>query len=1041
MKHFLKPQGRAGCPQPAGVQRDANTSPQSAGRGFARANRHSSSAKPVHLLFAAWIALAVLGGAALQGADSPPIVVTSPNDSGDGTLRKAILDSMPGGTIVFHPSLNGGIIGLTTAELRIDKDLTINGPGAANLAVSGHPPGAPYNPHPYRVFNILPEVTVNISNLTIERGAIIGENGRWYPGGYVFPAADAQGGGILNQGTLNLTNCVIRYNNAFGCYGLEDSAEHPIPGGDGGAASGGGIANLGTLNLTACILSNNVAWGGGGGTSWHGGYDGGDGGAGTGGHIANEGTLTLLKCTLAKGWARAGGGAVSWGGSGFRGGNGGAGRGGANTNNGLLVLINCTLNDNKATGGIGGGVGEHPDLGIGGHGGAGVGGAIASHSLVLMTNCTLSSNSATGGWGGSVDSSAPMVGQGGDGGDAAGGGIFEGVVYSIACTFATNSCAGGGGGWGRAGGIEGAGGSASGGNFFTSPDVPGVSCICAGTLFTGGSAIGGAGSSTGTSTGPDVAGHVGSAQNNFVGKADGSVGWYYPDQAGTIANPLDPKLGPLQDNGGLTLTMALLPTSPALDAVIHDGGGDFVGLVTDQRGGLRQVGAHMDVGAYEAGSYPVLNTLDSGPGSLRKAIASAQGTERIVFGPDAVGTIQLTSGEIVIQSSVTIIGPAGGLIVSGNYRSRVFSIPDPFFIVYLENLTICNGRVTGNPGTEAHPDGYDAIGGGVLNRGTLRLANCTLWNNSAIGGDGADGWPIAGYGGNASGGALANLGTLNLIQCTFATNSATGGDGGNGVLGVGGNGGAGGGGGLFNQGTLSLNSCTLNGNSAVGGNGGSGLTTGSAGLASGGGLYQDGGSAAVHNTIIANGSATGGFSIGPDVAGSVSSQYYNLVSRTNGSSGWYTGSFGTDKMGNILTPRNPLLGRLQNNGGPTRTMALLPGSPAIDAGTTNGTPVADQRGFSRPWDFPSYPNTFFGGGADIGALEMQSLPLDIGLHAHDGIAIIHIAVEPAGPLTSPFRISKNGTSYSIVLTDPTSSDASKFRIQTASGVKAWAKMP
>ena len=56
---------------------------------------------------------------------------------------------------------------------------------------------------------------------------------------------------------------------------------------------------------------------------------------------------------------------------------------------------------------------------------------------------------------------------------------------------------------------------------------------------------------------------------------------------------------------------------------------------------------------------------------------------------------------------------------------------------------------------------------------------------------------------------------------------------------------------------------------------------------------------------------------------------------------------------------NPLLGPLANNGGPTATCALLPGSPAIDAITDNSYPAADQRGFSRP----------FGSAGDIGAVE------------------------------------------------------------------------
>jgi hypothetical protein len=67
---------------------------------------------------------------------------------------------------------------------------------------------------------------------------------------------------------------------------------------------------------------------------------------------------------------------------------------------------------------------------------------------------------------------------------------------------------------------------------------------------------------------------------------------------------------------------------------------------------------------------------------------------------------------------------------------------------------------------------------------------------------------------------------------------------------------------------------------------------------------------------------------------------------------------------------DPLLGPLQDNGGPTQTMALMPGSPAIDAGNSSG-PSTDQRGDPRPVDFTGIPNAAGGDGADIGAFEVQ----------------------------------------------------------------------
>ena len=67
--------------------------------------------------------------------------------------------------------------------------------------------------------------------------------------------------------------------------------------------------------------------------------------------------------------------------------------------------------------------------------------------------------------------------------------------------------------------------------------------------------------------------------------------------------------------------------------------------------------------------------------------------------------------------------------------------------------------------------------------------------------------------------------------------------------------------------------------------------------------------------------------------------------------------------------------------------------------------------------------------------------LDIGLRVHDGTGIVKIAVEAAGTPGSPVRITRNGINYGIVLTETNLPDASKIRIQTSSGVKAWKKLP
>ena len=199
-------------------------------------------------------------------AQAAPLVVTTTADSGTGSLRQAISDSPAGGSIEFNipmsdagynASTNLFTITLTTGELLIGSDLTINGPATAKIAIGVG------SSNFGRVFNIVAG-NVGISNLTVENGYLIGG-----------PGANGDGGGILNYGTLTLSNCTI-YNNVT--YGGDSTT-----GDKGGDGRGGGIFNSGTLSLINCTLNGNFANGGGGDP----------GGDGVGGGIANEGTLTL----------------------------------------------------------------------------------------------------------------------------------------------------------------------------------------------------------------------------------------------------------------------------------------------------------------------------------------------------------------------------------------------------------------------------------------------------------------------------------------------------------------------------------------------------------------------------------------------------------------------------------------------------------------------------------------------------------------------------------------------------------------------------
>jgi hypothetical protein len=164
---------------------------------------------------------------------------------------------------------------------------------------------------------------------------------------------------------------------------------------------------------------------------------------------------------------------------------------------------------------------------------------------------------------------------------------------------------------------------------------------------------------------------------------------------------------------------------------------------------------------------------------------------------------------------------------------------------------------------------------------------------------------------------------------------------------------------MYNTGTLTLGSCTVSANSAIAGGGGFGVDgNGQVGSAQGGGILQSNtGGNSLRNDLIAGNTATNS---GPDLVGAFTSQGFNLVGKSDGSSG-FTNGINHDLVGTVAAPLNPRLGALQDNGGPTATVALLSGSPAINAGTASGAPVKDQRGLAR------------NGPPDIGAFEFAGL--------------------------------------------------------------------
>jgi hypothetical protein len=114
-----------------------------------------------------------------------------------------------------------------------------------------------------------------------------------------------------------------------------------------------------------------------------------------------------------------------------------------------------------------------------------------------------------------------------------------------------------------------------------------------------------------------------------------------------------------------------------------------------------------------------------------------------------------------------------------------------------------------------------------------------------------------------------------------------------------------------------------------------------------------GGTTSLINTIVASNSAP----TAPDCFGSPTSLGNNLIGNNSGCS--YSSGNG-DRVGTFSSPKDPLLGALQDNGGPTLTHEILTGSEAIDTGNDSAAPATDQRGTSRPQ----------GSASDIGAFEL-----------------------------------------------------------------------
>jgi hypothetical protein len=491
-------------------------------------------------------------------------------DTGDGAanaancpgsgcrLRDALAKVIDGDMIEFLVTTPATIT-LTNGQLEVGKSITISGPGADQLSVNGNAASS--------VFQIDSGKTVTISGLTITNGSAFSAGGIYNdhatltvtnstlsgnlaPG---FRFLGGFGGGIYNDGSsgsaaLTVNNSTLSGNSATtlggGIFNDGSSSGNAtltvtnstLSGNSASSGDGGGIYNYGfdgnvTLTVTNSTLSGNSATNGDGGGIYNDGDSDG---------TPSNATLTVTDSTLSGNSASSGdgGGIYNYG---FDG-------------NVTLTVTNSTLSGNSAGGDGGGGIYNDGESD----------GAPSSATLTI-TNSTLSANSASNGGGGGIlndggfGSATLTVSNSTLSGNSAsvGGGIDNyGELGSAPLTVFNSTLSGNSSSNHVGGGILNDSGRAGGNATLTIGDT-----ILNAAASGGANIVGGSG--TVTSNGYNLSSDDGGGFLTVTG-----------DQINT-----DPKLGPLQDNGGPTFTHALLTGSPAIDQ-----GYNFSDSTTDQRG-------------------------------------------------------------------------------------------------------------------------------------------------------------------------------------------------------------------------------------------------------------------------------------------------------------------------------------------------------------------------------------------------------------------------------------------------------------------------
>jgi hypothetical protein len=437
------------------------------------------------------------------------------------------------------------------------------------------------------------------------------------------------------------------------------------------------------------------------------------------------------------------------------------------------------------------------------------------------------------------------------------------------------------------------------------------------------------------------------------------------------------------------------------------------------------VGAALGTGATaHAQDFAVTNLNDAGSGSLRQAVLDANGAsgaDKVLFQSSLTGTLNLSSGQLLVTGPTEFIGPgADKLTITENQPQGIFYLQPAASGTQIKmsalklsganasngsaitsrdaDLTLANMNISGNTATGSAAavysfgngsrltisgstlDGNDGGNNGgaiVANKTQTTISNSSVSNNRVTGTAGAvysfgsggtltlDTVTVAGNHGAINGGALTVNGTQTVIhRSTISGNEASGTAGAIYSFGVeqllidsstvSGNGNPSSGGAMTINGSVTwITNSTIAGNSATN---------------LGGGIYAFNTNAGLVNTLIGDNTAPAG----PDLEAGVGGFFTGSFSLIENQGTTPIQTFGPSKsptpIGPNITGQDAKLGPLADNGGPTLTQALSPGSPALDTGYAVGP---DQRGAPRPFDLKGIASPAGGNAGDIGAYEEE----------------------------------------------------------------------